>query len=206
MKASTLNVMTSDYEQTIAALRAELAETKANLANAEKVLSDPVAFHFHALRNNTLSRMNALHLAGATDYDSLRAELSETKAKLDAANTSEKLTFEVSARLLRERDESLSHITALQCEISETKAQLKSRDATIATMREALEPFSIEAARLPGHLTIDEKMPFLLKISDLRKAKSAYDASKAEKNTLPKCECGKPNNVSCYNPDCCRRA
>ena len=52
---------------------AEIVALRERAERAEFVLSDPAAFHLHALRNNVLSRMNALHIAGATDYDSLKA-------------------------------------------------------------------------------------------------------------------------------------
>jgi hypothetical protein len=106
-------------------------------------------------------------------------------------------------------------VCELMAELSETKAQLKSRDTTIATLREALEPFASAAGGIRLIHYDGDSVTFRNNFGEnfgwnlvryFRKAKAAYDASKAEKNTLPKCECGKPNNVSCYNPDCCRRA
>lgn len=55
-----------------------------------KVWKDPAALQVNLLRTGALSRMNALHIAGATDYDSLKAtrdEVIESAAKVcDAAS------------------------------------------------------------------------------------------------------------------------
>lgn len=64
-----------DLRNTLISARDALTSISERCAEAEKVLTDPATFHQHALRNNVLSRMNALHVAGATDYDSVKAKL-----------------------------------------------------------------------------------------------------------------------------------
>ena len=74
------NTRTSDPESA-----AEIERLRRELADAKLVLTDPAAFHLHALRNNVLSRMNALHIACATDYDSLKARALTAESALAAA-------------------------------------------------------------------------------------------------------------------------
>lgn len=68
-----LSAITAATEQ----LRTELAETKAALA-------DPKTVHANILRGTiALTRDQALHIAGATDYDSLRAEVEQLTETLN---------------------------------------------------------------------------------------------------------------------------
>jgi N-acyl-D-aspartate/D-glutamate deacylase len=49
----------------------------------ESVWNDPAKLHV-ALLSHGYDRMNALHLAGATDYDAIKAENAELRAQLSA--------------------------------------------------------------------------------------------------------------------------
>lgn len=73
----------------LARLRALAAEdntrviaAEARLAQHEAVWTDPAMLQANLLRTGALSRMNALHIAGATDYDDIKARLAQAHEAL----------------------------------------------------------------------------------------------------------------------------
>jgi hypothetical protein len=62
-------------------LRSENERLTGRVAEHEAVWNDSAAMHVNLLRARILSRDQALHLAGATDYDSLRARVAELEGE-----------------------------------------------------------------------------------------------------------------------------
>lgn len=72
-----------DHLYALAAVEAERDAARARVAEFEAMWNDPVALHVNLCRTQTLTRTNALHLAGASDYDATVAERDALKARME---------------------------------------------------------------------------------------------------------------------------
>lgn len=63
-------------------LYAENEALKMRVADLESIWSDPAKLHVNLLRSG-YDRMSALHLAGCTDYDNIKAECDSKQATID---------------------------------------------------------------------------------------------------------------------------